>query len=506
MSDKIKVSTEHMDDMASYLKTLGNRLKSASDTLDGIWMNSTTANHTVRSGSCRLSGNAGVSSVSTGSTRSMVRRYSNALESYEDLCKDMAKHVLQVKERFIALEAELSAMVNGDAETIGDILGFPENQSEWTDEMWNQYMSFTSDYKVHDLPGGGKWYSKDGHFIFVDKDGRKTGEYDFGRFLFRDNPFLPQPVRPGLIPWIPIPSPILLPWIPGTPGEGLISKFEEIGGDVKSKIKIGDAKRDPGYGLFKDSKGNRTDKKQKQYKDDKWVDSDEGVLKPEHTFIELGASTEKYGGLAMYEDGYVGENGHIQGKAAFGYGEFKAGGYAGLYGYDKDGNMIIAPGVRGEIGGSVSLLHADVEGAYDFGPVEVGGSGSVDVGKAALEGELQLGWVDNKFAANAGFEAQLLAFEAEGSVSAKGEYLGVKATGGVQVGLGASADVGYHDGVISLELSACVGLGLKGKVELDVSGAVDAVTDACESVYDGAKKAYSNIKNFGKGMKKLLNW
>ena len=489
MSDKIKVSTDHLDDLASYLKKMGNKLRSASSKLDGIWMNSTTANHTVRTGSCRLSGNAGIGSVSLGSTRSTVRRYSNTLDAYEDLCKTMAKQVLQVKARFEELEAELSALANGDADEIGGILGFPADQSTWTGDMWSQYLNFSNDYKVTDLPGGGKMYSHDGHVIFVDENGNKTGEYDFGKYLFKENPFRTGLILPDL--------PMLLPVIPGTPGEGLLTLAQEAGLDVQSEIELG-KKKDSGTSFFKDKDGKEKDKIGKQYKDKQWVDSDEeGVLKPEHTFIEVGVKNKNYGGVAMVEGGVANENGHAKGKAAALYGEYEMGGYGGLYGYDKNGNKIIAPGARGEIGGSVSLLHADGEAAYDFGPAEVSASGSVDVGKASGKLEGQIGWVDGEFAASAGVEAKSVLAEAKGSVGVKGDYVGVKATGSAWFGIGAGADVGYHDGIFSVELSAAVGVGLSGKVELDVSGAVDAVTDAAESIYDGAKEVYKGLQDFG---------
>lgn len=523
MSDKIKVSTDHLDRLASQLKSLGNKLGSASNKLSGVYMNSTTANHTLRDGSCRLSGKAGVSRVSTGSTYSTVRRYSNVLDEYDDLCKKMAKEVTAVKERFIAIEAELSALANEDAEDIGNILGFPKDTSKWTDKQWNKYMEFANEYNTFDFPGGGKLYYNDGHFVYVSANGRKT-EYDFGDFPFFNNPFVTGGLLPnafggggggsrGSDPLAKLQHEViermLTPYaflIPGTAGEGVLSWLEDKGHDVNSKIELFKGKDEDGKrGLLKDSKGKETDSIKKQLDENgNWVESKEGVQKPKHTFVEVGRSVKGETGWLMGETGIEGENGHVKVKGAVGYAEGEIGAYAGLYGYDEDGNIKLSPGVRAEIGGSVSLLHGEVDAAYDFGPVEVGASGSVDVGKVGGKVEAQLGWVNGDFAANAGFEAEAIAFEAKGSISAGNDYVGVKATGGVQVGIGASGDIGYKDGVISVEFSAAVGLGLSGKVELDIGGTIDAVSDAAVSVAKGAAKAYDGAKNAIKGgLKKL---
>lgn len=524
MSDKIKVSTDHLDKLASQLKSLGNKLGSASNSLD-MYMDSTTANHQLRQGDCRLSGRAGMTRISASGTRYTVRRYSSVLEEYDDLCMKMAKEILAVKERFVAIEAEISALANGDAEDIGNILGFPKDTSKWSDKQWNEYMEFANGYQSVEFPSGGKVYYKDGHFVYLNANGQKT-EYDFGDFLYSNNPFATGGLLPGALGGggggsrgsdlvSEVMERILTPYaflIPGTAGEGVLSWLEDKGFDTGSKIVLAKGKIEDGKkGLLtkkgKDGKDEKTDTIKKQYKDGKWVDSKEGVEKPKHTFLEVGVSKKGDTGWIMGETGIENENGHLNVKGAIGYAEGEMGAYAGLYGYDENGNIKLSPGVRAEIGGSVSLLHGEVDGAYDFGPVEVGASGSVDVMKAGAKAEGQLGWVDGKFAASAGFEAEAIAFEAKGSIKAGNDYVGVKATGGVQVGIGASGDIGYKDGVVSVEFSAALGLGLSGKVELDIGGTIDAVSDAAVSIAEGAADAYKGAKKaVTSGLKKLGNF
>jgi len=504
MSDKIKVSTDHLDKLASQLNSLASKLGSASNKLSGTYMNSTTANHTLRDGSCRLSGKAGVSRVSLGSTYSTVRRYSNVLDEYDDLCRKMAKEIVSVKERFIAIEGEISALANDDADEIGDILGFPKKIAEWTIKQWNKYLDFTKGYKNYDFPSGGKLYVKDGHFIYMDAKGNKS-EYDFGDFLFHNNPFRTGAfeLKEGVFGAYAI-SGLLLGNNEGGDDKGFWDNWK-----VKTDSSIlldKDKNDDRQKGLLTNSKGDKVTelKKQKKGKNGKWEETDKDMVKAKHTFAEVGITNSDYGGLAMIEGGIQGKDGYIKGKAAVGYGEYDMGVYGGLYGYDKDGKVVLAPGVRAEIGGSVSLLHADAEGSYDFGMIEVGASGSVDVAKVGGKGEVQLGWVDGKFAANAGVEAEALLFEAKGSVSGGNDYVGVKATGSVQVGVGVSADVGYHDGVFSLELGAALGIGFSGKVELDLGGTIDAVSDAAVSIAEGAADLYNGAKKgIQAGLKKL---
>lgn len=472
MSDEIRVSTDQLEELASRLRSLGNKLSSAASQLSGLYMDETTASHTVRDGYCRLSGNAGIYRVSLGSTYDTVRNYRRTLGAYEDLCDQMARKVTRVVERFEAAEAKIAALSNGDVADVAGILNLPADANLWTDQQWNTYLGFVSDYHRTDLGNGLTMYSKKGHVIIT--NGVTATENDFGDNMFWNNPFIP----------------LLL----GKPGSGLFSWLDGHGFDTGSEIKLAKGKSEMD-GLLKDGKGKKTDSIKKQYKDGKWSDSKDGVKKAEHTFAEAGLKASDNAAWKMGEASLGGKNSSLQAKGAVGYGEYSAGLYGGLYGYDSNGNTVLAPGVRAEAGASASLLHGEVAGEHDFGPMDVGASASADVGKLGAKAEGQLGWVDGKFAANAGFEAQALAFEAKGSVSAGNDYVGVKATGGVQVGFGASGDIGYNDGVISAEFSLAAGLGLSGKVELDIGGAVDAVTGQAASIVRGTQKAFND---FGK--------
>ncbi len=175
---------------------------------------------------------------------------------------------------------------------------------------------------------------------------------------------------------------------------------------------------------------------------------------------------------------------------------------------DAEASAYIGLGGLGvSAGASVSVFHADGEAQLGNDMLGVYAKGEVDVLKAGLEGDFSVGVYDKngKFSPNAHLSASAEAIAAEasvkGGVKIAGTDIGVKA--GINVGIGAHADIGFKDGKVSLDLGASLGIGASVKLEVDVSGTVDAVAGAAKSVLDGAGKAMDNI---GKGISKLFKW
>ena len=176
---------------------------------------------------------------------------------------------------------------------------------------------------------------------------------------------------------------------------------------------------------------------------------------------------------------------------------------AGLYKtqIDKNGKevMVLEPGIDAKIGASYSVLTAAAAGQIGYDNLNIHGSADVTVGKIGVEAETQVGIVDGKVAARVSGKAEAIAFEGslEGGVNVAG--IDVKAKGTVNVGIGAHADIGVHDGKISCDIGASLGIGASVKFEVDYGQAVDNLAKGAKKAVKGTVKA---IKGIGKALKK----
>lgn len=95
----------------------------------------------------------------------------------------------------------------------------------------------------------------------------------------------------------------------------------------------------------------------------------------------------------------------------------------------------------------------------------------------------------------AGASDELIGGEIEGSVGVN--ILGgeVGASGSLNYGIGAHADVGYLDGVLKCDIGASLGVGASLGFEVDVGGMVDTVTDAASAAWDGISDGWDNFWN-----------
>ena len=267
--------------------------------------------------------------------------------------------------------------------------------------------------------------------------------------------------------------------------------FEESLKDVEGK----------GNDYFKD-KGWRKEKKTEKYikretsKDgkSKWVEIDAKdaptFYDKEHTILEADIIS----GSVYGNRGQIGEREDQDGDGTFGYiavaeGEAHGAISAGLYVLDGNGKKIFSPGVSAEVGASFSLVHA--EGQWQA-------LGNENLG-LNLEGEVSLGKVETK----AGIDFQVLGKEGlQVSVEAKAEAIAVEvegsvginvlggeieATGGINFGIGAHAEVGFRDGVFKCDIGASLGIGVSLDLEVDVGGMVSTVYEKAASIWDDAK-------------------
>lgn len=159
--------------------------------------------------------------------------------------------------------------------------------------------------------------------------------------------------------------------------------------------------------------------------------------------------------------------------------EYHASGHAGLFGFDEDGNKIFRPGFGGTCGLSATAFTAN--GKLELGDDNLGAyvGGDVTVGRLAAEGEVKVGFdKDGKVAVYAGGSAEAIAAEVNVNGGVKVAGTDVKGQVGVNVGVGAHGNVGYHDGKFSLDFGVAVGVGVSASLEIDVSGTVDMIVNS----------------------------
>ena len=205
------------------------------------------------------------------------------------------------------------------------------------------------------------------------------------------------------------------------------------------------------------------------------------------TLAEIKAEGSVEGSIYEWSLG----NEHTSAEVKVGHAEAHGSLKTGLYGYDKYGNRLIAPGVEATVG--VSMLVASVSGKAGIGDEYNGAGvdGEITLGKASAEGTA-------KFAIFGKDEKGNLKFNPEGKLSGSAELIGAEAkasgnvrllgteakvSGSVNVGIGAHADVGYVDGKIKCDIGAAVGVGFSVSFEVDVSKTVDAVVGFVKAMW-----------------------
>ena len=170
---------------------------------------------------------------------------------------------------------------------------------------------------------------------------------------------------------------------------------------------------------------------------------------------------------------------------------------ASLFSTDEDGNSVFNPNINAKVGASGSLLTAD--GSFQYGTDDLGidANGKIELmsyeGSAEAEAHLydENGNFDPTLSAGANVEVVIAG--AEGSLT--GKVMGVEGTvsGQIGVGLGASANASYKDGVISFGASAYFGVGGEIGFELDVGKGVENIK---KGLCKASGKAWNYIKSW----------
>lgn len=180
---------------------------------------------------------------------------------------------------------------------------------------------------------------------------------------------------------------------------------------------------------------------------------------------------------------------HGSAEVAVGKAEASASAYAGMYSYSSDGTKHFTPGFGAEVGVGVTAFSASAKGQLGDEYFNLHGNASVDVGKVDASAAVNVGLFgpDGKLNPQAGVSLKAEALAAEAKVTGGGTIAGtsVEATGSVNFGVGAHADFGLRDGHLSVDIGASLGVGVGVKLDIDMSGTINAVSDFASDAWTG---------------------
>ena len=203
--------------------------------------------------------------------------------------------------------------------------------------------------------------------------------------------------------------------------------------------------------------------------------SKEGSVWHSEGKVENGLGSAEYSANALHGEAHA---------------SFKGGLYATKVDADGKVHYSLEPGIEAKIGGSFSVFDAKGSAQYGTDNLNVHANGEVTVGRVGAEAEGQLGFVDGKFNAHVGANAEAIAGEIKGSVGVNVAGIDANIGGSLNYGIGAHADVGYHDGTLHVDIGATLGVGGSIKADINIGGFVDNVANV---VGDGVNA----IKDFG---------
>lgn len=154
-------------------------------------------------------------------------------------------------------------------------------------------------------------------------------------------------------------------------------------------------------------------------------------------------------------------------------------------------------GIGASAGASFTAFSAEEKAYLGTEDLNVYEKVEVTAGKVGANVGASAGLIDKegKFnpSAYVGASAEAIAGEVSGSVGVKALGADVAVKGSLNYGVGAHANVGIHDGKISVDVGATLGVGVSVKLDIDVSGTVEAIGDAVGNVASGVAEFFDWI-------------
>ena len=214
--------------------------------------------------------------------------------------------------------------------------------------------------------------------------------------------------------------------------------------------------------------------------DEEFSDHNKGSVPVDIRLAGVGTSGSK---SWLHDEGEVkGDIGGASARYDIAKGEYNADAYIGTL------------GIGASAGASVSLITAEAKGYLGTENTQVYGEIEATIGRVGAKGGASVGLIDKNGdfnpSAYAEVSAEAIAAEVKGSVGGKIAGTDISATGKLNFGVGAHANVGIHDGKISVDLGASLGVGVGVKVDIDVSGTIKAIGSGVSKVGSFLKKLF----------------
>ncbi len=481
MADKIDINTERFD-------SISMKFASISDTLQSIAASLTSASNDVKH-------------VAPGLDQviSKLRRIEGALEDESDYSKRVSKNVRTASDMWKSAEnsiirsipfSSISLLsdvpvrlkdginpVDGRIEdSIIRMLNYPGNRNLWSQDMWDKYNDIIAEAIPFETENGMYGVISGENVLLITSTGLTIIDYT----------------------------------AKSTSLGATVTKYNNDGSYSKTDFKTGlDSLGWDGKLLVKDKDGKYVPLKLDRTKIP--ADSKKSYeQKRIGTIAQFGAGVSAEKSLAHNEVTYTDGLYQRETSASVSKGEAHASVYAGLYAtsVDENGNVSyhLEPGIAAEIGASYTLFEAEDVHTYGYDNLNVHGGYGVTMGEVGLDANVQAGFVDGDFGFSAKAEAEAILVEVSGDVGFNIAGIEVSIKPSANIGAGAHAEAGYHDGKFSVDVGASYGVGAGVNVEVDASGLINniiqfssdvsgRVGDTINAIQEGSRSLISNLFN-----------
>lgn len=483
MADKIRVNTDLLARCSNELKEVAQGFGAAASILSGLNTGEEWWGKMGQFGTIRLQDEG--SSVTLGDGGAAVRALTAVLRRYDSRMTRLGERVAAAGSLFDSEESRLAGRAN--AQSAGEdagfgsgggtgsgssadydqmtwyglatALGYPRDPSGWSDKMRQNFEDALRD--------GTRYIDSTGRVILITGTKRIVTDRDGSVTVIDRN------------------------WRKGT------AKVYEADGsyyELKHEGKIGST-------LWKD----KVDRDE-VYND--WWNSlnDENYKRPsrERTLFEVGveasATISAFHADSKYENDYFSCTSSVDVNKLSGVAKINGGLYQTKL--DKDGNTVrvLEPGIAAELGISYSMFEATNKGRLGNDIVGLDYGVTVKGPAASAKVSTEIGIVDGQLAVHAGASAEAILGEISGEAGVDLMGVEAKVKAGVNFGVGAHADLGFHDGVVSCDLGVSVGVGGSIKFELDYGKAAENLVQGVRDAYSNATETIQSLKSTSRGL------